>query len=45
MSQNLFMSLWKLENLCAGMHIYEAENSGILLFLNIQASWFYVCIK
>ena len=45
MSQDLFMSLWKLEDLCADMHIYEAENNGILLFSNLQASWFYVCIK
>ena len=45
MSQDLFMSLWKLEDSCVATHIYEAENNGILLFPNLQGSWFYVCIK
>lgn len=42
MSQDLFMSLWKLEDLCVAMHIYEAENNGILLFPKLQGTWFYV---
>lgn len=32
------MSLCKLEDLCAAMHIYEAEKKGILLFPNLQGS-------
>lgn len=37
MSQDLFMSLGKLETWYADMHFYEAENNGIL-FSNPQAS-------
>lgn len=44
MSQDLFMSLGKLENLCEDMCIYEAENSRTL-FPNLQPSWFYEHIK
>jgi hypothetical protein len=40
MSQDLFMNLWKLEDLCANMHIYKAEHNGILLFPNLQVSDF-----